>query len=126
MTRLANIRKSSYIKSFAVLLSLCFIALCAGCHHSTMTLVNHGQDVINGHRVTITPCLNSTNTTLRDKSPEDSLHTMKCGETEVIINNEELVVNGKTYGKLKAGAAVAVDHGKVLIDSTETKEVASR
>jgi hypothetical protein len=91
-----------------------------------MTFANHGQDVINGHRVTITPCLHSTNTTLRDKSPEDSLHSMKCGETEVVINNEELVVNSKSYGKLKAGAAVAVDNGRVLIDSTETKEVASR
>jgi len=126
MTRLATIRKSSSIKSVAVLLSLCFVSLCAGCHHSTMTIVNHGQDVINGHRVTITPCLHSTNTTLKDKSPEDSLHSMKCGETEVVINNEELVVNGKSYGKLKTGAAVAVDHGRVLIDSTETKEVASR
>lgn len=126
MTRLANIKSSSSIKSFAVLLSLCFIALSAGCHHAASTLVNHGQDVINGHRVTITPCLQSTNETLRDKSPEDSLHTMKCGETEVIINNEELIVNGKTYGTLKAGAAVAVDHGKVLVDSTETREVASR
>jgi hypothetical protein len=91
-----------------------------------MTLVNRGQDLINGHRVTITPCPHSTNTTLRDKSPEDSLHSMKCGETEVVINNEELIVNGKTYGKLKAGAAVAVDRGRVLIDSTETREVASR
>jgi hypothetical protein len=126
MTRSAIIRKSSSIKSVAVLLSLCIIALCAGCHHSTMTIVNHGQDVINGHRVTITPCLHSANTTLRDKSPEDSLHSMKCGETEVVINNEELVVNGKSYGKLKTGAAVAVDNGRVLIDSTETKEVASR
>jgi hypothetical protein len=125
MTRFATIKRMSSIKSAAALLALSLVSMGASCH-GHMSLANHGQDVINGHSVTIKPCLHSTNETLKDESPENSLHTMKCGETELLINNEELVVNGKSYGKLKEGAPVIVDHGKVLIDSTEATEVASR
>ena len=46
---------------------------------------------------------------------------------EVVINkNQELAVNGRSYGKLKHGDSVTVDSDKVFINSNEAQEIASR
>ena len=38
----------------------------------------------------------------------------------VLIRNDELIVNGSSYGLLKQADAVTVDHGKVLINEVAT------
>jgi hypothetical protein len=41
---------------------------------------------------------------------------MPCSDADVLIRNEELIVNGSSYGLLKETDAVTIDHGKVLIN----------
>jgi hypothetical protein len=41
---------------------------------------------------------------------------MPCRDADVLIRGDELIVNGTSYGMLKQGDLVTVDHGKVLIN----------
>ena len=41
---------------------------------------------------------------------------MPCRDADVWIRAEELSVNGKSYGRLKPGESVLVDHGVVSIE----------
>jgi len=43
-----------------------------------------------------------------------------------LIRNDELIVNGSSYGLLKQADAVTVDHGKVLINEIAAPPVARR
>ncbi|MGI8654961.1 MAG: hypothetical protein ACR2LC_07065 [Pyrinomonadaceae bacterium] len=45
---------------------------------------------------------------------------------EIVIKNEELWANGRSYGKLKQGDSVTVDGDRVFINSNEAQEIASR
>lgn len=45
---------------------------------------------------------------------------------DVLIRNDELIVNGSSYGLLKQADAITVDHGKVLINEMVAPAVPRR
>ena len=99
-----------------------------GCHanlhraaHEMLTL--RADDRINGHKISITPCSHANRQTVRDTAPEDSKHIIKCPNAELVIENEVLNVNGKSYGKLAEKVAVRVEGQKVFINDLETQPV---
>ena len=53
-------------------------------------------------------------------------HFRPCRDADVLIRNDELIINGSSYGLLKQADAVTVDHGKVLINETVVPAVARR
>ena len=57
---------------------------------------------------------------------EQSYRFMPCRDADVMIRNDELIVNGSSYGLLKQADAVTVDHGKVLINEVAAPPVAHR
>ena len=46
-----------------------------------------------------------------------------CGDTRILIRDNTLTVNGKSYGTLNEGDRIAVDWGKVRVNSTVREEV---
>jgi hypothetical protein len=82
------------------------------------------EEMIWGHQVSVEPCYWSERQTLRDNGPEDSRHVFKCSGTEVVIENEVLLVNQKNYGKLSKEAIVRVTDGKVFINHKEAQPLA--
>jgi hypothetical protein len=50
---------------------------------------------------------------------------MPCRDAYVVIRGEKLSVNGKIYGNINHGDAIAVDHGKVLINKREAQVLAN-
>lgn len=46
-------------------------------------------------------------------------HFRPCRDADIRIQGSELIVNGKSYGNLKDGDTVVVDHGKVRVNETE-------
>ena len=57
---------------------------------------------------------------------DQSYRFMPCRDADVLIRNDELIVNGSSYGLLKPADAVTVDHGKVLINDKAASPVARR
>jgi hypothetical protein len=110
------------------LFSLCLMVVSQGC--GAFRVFNRDNTTLNAHPVTITPC----GWKLEDKfagTTKDELtgkpyfkHT--CGETVVAIKDEELIVNGKSYGKLaKPTDAVKFDNGRVFVNGNEVQAIAT-
>ena len=50
-------------------------------------------------------------------------YEFKCGDTAILIRDNTITVNGKSYGALNEGDEIAVDYGKVRVNSKVRAEV---
>lgn len=94
------------------------ILVCSGCSRSNNLLLGRVEATVGGHTVVVTDCYR-TSVTPPEKvggPGEQSYRFMPCRDADVLIRNDELIVNGSSYGLLKQGDAVTIDHGKVLIN----------
>lgn len=100
-------------------LTICgLIMACSACSRSNNLLLGRVEAKVGSHTVVVTDCYR-TNVTPPEKvggPTEQSYRFMPCRDADVVIRNEELIVNGSSYGLLKQADAVTVDHGKVLIN----------
>ena len=69
--------------------------------HAARNSIVGAQAVIGGHKIMVEPCfgIGQKVETVRD-APNDSMHRIKCKHDEVVVENDELRVNGKSYGKI--------------------------
>jgi len=115
------------IKMF-VCLTLTFML--TACNASMQNALLGVQETSVGeHRIKVTDCYRTdkAQATTRTESPGTIVHRYEpCRDAKIEIRNQELTVNGKPYGKLNKGDAVVVDHGKVLINESERREVAAK
>ena len=116
-------------KLVLVLPSMVFLFLAQGCSYREALRGKH-ENQVGSHQVTIIrPCgLFTENTTRIENLPGRTKYEYVCGETKVTIGlkDNELTVNGQSYGAIKEGDSITFDHGKVLVGSQETPQVASK
>ena len=100
-------------------LAICgLIMACSACSRSNNLLLGRVEATVGGHTVVVTDCYR-TSVTPPEKvggPSEQSYRFRPCRDADVLIRNDELIVNGASYGLLKQADAVTVDHGKVLIN----------
>ncbi|MBV9927573.1 MAG: hypothetical protein JOZ96_21325 [Acidobacteria bacterium] len=110
-------------------LTVCVLAVaCSACSRSNNLLLGRVEATVGGHTVAVTDCYR-TGVTPPEKvggTGEQSYRFTPCRDADVLIRNDELIVNGSSYGVLKQGDAVTVDHGKVLINEVAVPAVARR
>ena len=110
-------------------LAICgLIVACSACSRSNNLLLGRVEATVGGHSVVVTDCYR-TSVTPPEKvggPSEQSYHFKPCRDADVLIRNDELIVNGSSYGLLKQADAVTVDHGKVLINETVVPAFARR
>ena len=101
-----------------ILLAVVYVGLAStGCSRSNNLLLGRVEAVVAGHTVVVTDCY-------RTKVPEpvaepNGATFTPCRDAVVAIRNEQLTVNGTSYGPLARTARVVVDHGRVSIESAE-------
>ena len=121
--------RSECVKKIAFCLCLCAVFVLQGCNATTHNeLFGVEEATINGHTVVVTDCYRigkQTAETIEDASKRSIHRFAPCRDADVLIKYEELIVNGKSYGMLNRGDRVTVDHGKVLINSKEAREIVS-
>ena len=91
---------------------------CWACSRSNNLVLGRVEATVGSHTVVVTDCY-TTSLTAPEKvggPSEQSYRFMPCRDADVLIRNDELIVNGCSYGLLKQSDAVTVDHGKVLIN----------
>jgi hypothetical protein len=107
------------MKTLAPALSLfCVLALSAcGAHHDTGDALPLGT-----HKVSVRPyCVSKQ--IHNDEDTGGRTYNLTCGDTKVTIRNEELIVNGKSYGRLSEGDSIHVEDEKVFVNGKQTEEV---
>jgi hypothetical protein len=101
-----------------ILLAVVYVGLAStGCSRSNNLLLGRVEAVVAGHTVVVTDCY-------RTKVPEpvaepNGATFTPCRDAVVAIRNEQLTVNGTSYGPLARTARVVVDHGRVSIEAAE-------
>lgn len=110
-----------------LLLCLCAMLVFQGC--GAFRVLNKDKTTLGNHQVVITPCgwklEDKFGGAVKDEQTGKTYYKFSCGETVVTIKDEELVVNGKAYGKLvNATDSVKVDGSKVLINGKEVQAIA--
>jgi hypothetical protein len=114
-------------KIIVVLMSLGVMLVFQGC--GAFRVLNRDKSVLGAHPVMITPCgwklEDKFAGSVKDEQTGKVYHKYTCGETILTIKDEELVVNGKSYGKLATATdSVKVDGGKVFVNEKEVQSVA--
>ena len=113
--------------TFTAIVLLITVLLLQGCGHRTNSAVTeHGR-----HKITIIPSpgliITEAGLEERDGVARYRHHYLVGSKIDVVIDHGELTVNGSPYGKLNVGDSVSYecDSGRVRINGTEVKELAS-
>ena len=102
--------------------------LTTACTRENNVLFGRVESAVGTHTVVVTDCYR-TSVTLPEKvgGPSDqSYRFMPCRDADILIRNDELIVNGSSYGLLKQADTVTIDHGKVLINEMAVPPVARK
>ena len=101
---------------------------CSACSRSNNLLLGRVEATVGGHRVVVTDCYRTSVKPPEqvDGPGEQSYRFTPCRDADVVIRNDELIVNGTSYGLLKQADAVTVDHGKVLVNEVMVPAVARK
>lgn len=80
------------------------------------------------YHLSVRPQCDFTSTTTHRRSEEDGTtsvthYEFACGDVTVLIRDNTLAVNGKSYGTLIDGDQIAIDYGKVRVNSELRVEV---
>jgi hypothetical protein len=96
-------------------------ALLAGCSSSNNLLLGRVQARVGEHTVVVTDCYRTSVPPPRKTEEEGHIvwRFTPCRDADVTIRDEELTVNGQSYGRLPPAAPVLVDHGAVKINARD-------
>src|SRR6185369_14299759 len=94
---------------------LASLALLAACSRSNNLFLGRVEAKVGAHTVVVTDCYR-TSVPPPVKEQDSVYRFTPCRDADVVIRNEELVVNGKPYGRLQPNDAVLVDHSVVSLN----------
>ena len=117
-----KILNSHLYSLFVVVSLLCFSSACIRFNYEP------SRTELGTHLVSVTPQCDVPSTTSHSRTEEDGSsrithYEFKCGDTTVLIRDNTLTVNGKSYGALIDGDKIAIDYGKVRVNSEVRAEV---
>ncbi|HKC65882.1 MAG TPA: hypothetical protein VKB86_19720 [Pyrinomonadaceae bacterium] len=121
MRRIKITARFRAIKRLAFYLCLCGVILFQGC--------SRGNDVtqFGSHKITVEPKGVTHSSYIEEHDKEASYHYSSYGLTghyEVVIKDDEVIVNGKSYGQLNKGDAVKISDNGVTVNSMSVAETA--
>lgn len=108
------------MKAFEIaLLVLTPLSLAIGC--SFEIAVNEENETDMGsHHVVVKPGSTFTSSSSSSGGKTETFR-YTCGDFSITIQNDELIVNNVSYGKLSPDDSVLIDNGKVLVENQERK-----
>jgi len=93
----------------------------SACSKSNNVLLGRVEAQLGTHKIVVTDCYRTSVPDVQSsKDSADgstSYRFTPCVDADVIIRDERLTVNGRSYEELAPGDTVIVDHGQVLINT---------
>jgi hypothetical protein len=102
------------------LILFCLALTLSSCSKSNNLLLGRVESKVGNHIVIVTDCYKTTvppPQLLRNESEKPFYRFTPCIDADVVIDGDQLIVNGISYGAINPSDTVIVDHGKVLINS---------
>lgn len=104
--------------------SLILLTLWIGaCSKSNNILLGRVEEKVGTHIVIVTDCFKTSvppAQLLKSASDKPFYRFAPCLDADVVIDGDQLIVNGRSYGAIKQADTVLVDHGKVLVNNVIT------
>jgi hypothetical protein len=86
----------------------------SACSRSNNLLLGRVESTVAAHTIVVTDCYRTSVPPPRQIDPATWRFT-PCRDADVLIRDEELLVNGHSYGRLQPTDAILVDHGAVSV-----------
>lgn len=114
--------KSNLRTNLGILVLLAFSAATLyGCKCDVSLNKNKKSETDMGtHHVVVKPGATFTSSSSMTGG-DQSRYTFKCGDVAVAILDEQLIVNGKTYGVLKENDSILIDNGVVHVEGKKVE-----
>ena len=105
---------------------LCVAIPFEACNKSNNILLGRVEEKVGSHIVIVTDCYKTSvppPQLLKSAGEKPFYRFAPCLDADVVIDGDQLMVNGRSYGAIRQTDTVVVDHGKVLVNSTEARVV---
>jgi hypothetical protein len=97
-------------------LALLFASLLfSACSSSNNVLLGRVEATVGNHDVVVTDCYR-TSVPAPEKTGTTDYRWAPCKDANVVIREDELIVNGQSYGRVNPNDSVLVDHGRVSVE----------
>jgi hypothetical protein len=100
--------------------AICAAMMASACSRENNLLLGRVEATIGGHQVVVTDCYRtSVPKPTEGAAPAGGTREYRytpCRDADVLIRGDQLLVNGRSYGRINPGDSITVDHGKVLIN----------
>jgi hypothetical protein len=100
-----------------IVVGLCAALLLFTCRGSNNLLLGRVEATVGSHRVVVTDCYRISvppPQKLDDSADGQTTYRFTpCRDADILIRNDELIVNGRSYGHINPTDTVIVDHGIV-------------
>lgn len=106
--------------------SVAVVIMSLACSESNNVFLGRVQGVVAGHPIVVTDCYRTSVPAARHEASDASERWTPCRDADLAIRGTELIVNGRSYGALTAGASVTVDHGRVLVNDKPAVQIQPR
>ena len=94
-------------------LFLLLLILIQACGSNNNLFLGEVRATAGSHKIVVTDCYRFS--VDPPQTTADGFRYTPCRDADVVIRNEEAIVNGRSYGRLKPNDSILVDHGAVSI-----------
>jgi hypothetical protein len=108
---------------------LCLACSVGACSKSNNLLLGRVEEKVGSHVVIVTDCYKTSvppPQLLKSASDKPFHRFAPCLDADVVIDGDQLVVNGRSYGAIGQTDTILVDHGKVLVNGAAVNAVESQ
>jgi hypothetical protein len=108
-------------KAIIVILFVSVAVTISSCSKSNNVLLGRVEAKLGTHTIVVTDCYRTSVPSAQSVKDSAggfiSYRFTPCVDADVVIRDERLTVNGKSYEKLSPGDTVIVDHGQVFVNT---------
>ncbi len=107
------------VKASVLAAAFAVMTVCLACSRSNNLLLGEVQAQVGTHQVRVTDCYRTSVPPPQEIKGADGKVNYRftpCLDADILIEDEQVVVNGVSYGHVGANQSILVDHGKVSIN----------
>ena|SRR5271165_441985 len=115
---MGEVRAPVFVASFVA------ITMSFACSRSNNLVLGEVEAKVGSHEVRVRDCYRTSVVPPRETKEADgrlSYRFTPCRDADVLIQDEQVLVNGVSYGHVDANDSILVDHGKVSINRGQAR-----